>query len=91
VAFAFGLLHGFGFAGALEELGLPQGDIPLALVSFNVGVEVGQLIFVAAILLAVHALRLLFAVPRQAFTAAAYAIGIMAALWTIQRLDSMFL
>ena len=57
VAFAFGLLHGFGFAGALRELGLPQGDIPLALFSFNVGVEIGQLIFVAAILLAFRALR----------------------------------
>lgn len=91
IAFAFGLLHGFGFAGALQELGLPQGDIPLALFAFNVGVEVGQLIFVAAILFAVHAFRLFFAMPRQAFTAAAYAIGIVAAFWTIQRLDSMFL
>ena len=48
VAFAFGLLHGFGFAGALVDLGLPRGDIPLALFSFNVGVEIGQLIFIAA-------------------------------------------
>ena len=50
VAFSFGLLHGFGFAGALTEIGLPQGDIPLALFTFNVGVEVGQLIFIAAVL-----------------------------------------
>src|SRR4029077_11906046 len=50
VAFTFGLLHGFGFAGALAELGLPQGDIPLALFSFNVGVEIGQLVFVGAVL-----------------------------------------
>ena len=50
VAFSFGLLHGFGFAGALDEIGLPQGDIPLALFAFNVGVEVGQLIFIAAVL-----------------------------------------
>ena len=50
VAFSFGLLHGFGFAGALTEIGLPQGDIPLALFVFNVGVEVGQLIFIAAVL-----------------------------------------
>ena len=50
VAFTFGLLHGFGFAGALAELGLPQGDIPLALFSFNVGVEIGQLIFIGAVL-----------------------------------------
>ena len=50
VAFTFGLLHGFGFAGALSEIGLPQGDIPLALLFFNVGVEVGQLLFIAAVL-----------------------------------------
>ena len=50
VAFTFGLLHGFGFAGALTEIGLPQGDIPLALLAFNIGVEAGQLIFIAAVL-----------------------------------------
>ena len=50
VAFSFGLLHGFGFASALTEIGLPQGDIPLALFAFNVGVEVGQLIFIGAVL-----------------------------------------
>ena len=54
VAFAFGLLHGFGFAGALVELGLPQGDIPLALFAFNVGVELGQLAFIAVLLSAVY-------------------------------------
>jgi hypothetical protein len=48
VAFVFGLLHGFGFAGALADLGLPQGDIPLALFSFNIGAEIGQLMFIAA-------------------------------------------
>jgi hypothetical protein len=50
VALAFGLLHGFGFAGALSQIGLPQRNIPLALLSFNVGVEVGQLLFIAAVL-----------------------------------------
>ena len=56
VAFSFGLLHGFGFASALSEIGLPRGDIPLALFTFNVGVEIGQLIFIAAVLtmLALH-------------------------------------
>ena len=49
IAFTFGLLHGFGFAGALSETGLPQLDIPLALVSFNVGVEIGQLLFIMAV------------------------------------------
>ena len=91
VAFAFGLLHGFGFAGALRELGLPQGDIPLALFSFNVGVEVGQLIFVATILLAFRALRFFVSVPRQAFTAAAYTIGIIASIWVIERVEATFL
>ena len=50
VAFAFGLLHGFGFAGALSEVGLPAGHIPVALLFFNVGVEIGQLLFVAVVL-----------------------------------------
>ena len=50
VAFSFGLLHGFGFAGALAEVGLPQSSIPIALLLFNVGVEIGQLLFVGAVL-----------------------------------------
>ena len=50
VAFIFGLLHGFGFAGALSEVGLPEGHIPVALLFFNLGVEAGQLLFVAAVL-----------------------------------------
>jgi hydrogenase/urease accessory protein HupE len=91
VAFAFGLLHGFGFAGALLELGLPQGDIPLALFSFNVGVEAGQLIFVAAILLAVAAIRRVVALPREALVAPAYGIGIIAAFWVIERVGTVFL
>jgi hydrogenase/urease accessory protein HupE len=90
VAFAFGLLHGFGFAGALEDLGLPQGDIPLALFCFNIGVEIGQLMFVAAILLAVGVLQRIIDVPRKAIVAPAYAIGIMATFWTIERLQSTF-
>ena len=50
VSFAFGLLHGFGFAGALSEIGLPEGDIPLALLSFNVGVELGQILFLSLVI-----------------------------------------
>ena len=50
VAFAFGLLHGLGFAGALSEVGLPEGHVPLALLFFNIGVEIGQLLFIAAVL-----------------------------------------
>ncbi|CAN7185117.1 HupE/UreJ family protein [Mesorhizobium sp. LjNodule214] len=90
VAFFFGLLHGFGFAGALADFGLPQGDIPLALFSFNVGVELGQLMFIAAILLAVSALRRIVDVPRNAIIASAYVIGIVAAFWTVERLHSTF-
>jgi hypothetical protein len=90
VAFVFGLLHGFGFAGALVELGLPQGDIPLALLAFNVGVELGQLAFIAVLLMAVYSVMRFVMIPRQAIVASAYAIGIVAAFWSIQRLDAMF-
>jgi hydrogenase/urease accessory protein HupE len=91
VAFAFGLLHGFGFAGALVELGLPQGDIPLALLAFNIGVELGQLAFIAVLLSAVYAVRQVIAIPREAIVASACAIGIVAAFWSVERLDAMFL
>jgi hypothetical protein len=91
VAFAFGLLHGFGFAGALLHLGLPQGDLPLALLFFNLGVEAGQLLFIAAILAVAASVRRIFAIPRQAPVAAAYAIGITAAFWGFERLDAIFL
>ncbi|HET7716697.1 MAG TPA: HupE/UreJ family protein [Bauldia sp.] len=90
VAFAFGLLHGFGFAGALQQLGLPQGDIPLALFSFNVGVEAGQLFFVGAVLLVVAGLRQIAAIPREALAVPAYGIGIIAAFWVAERLHAMF-
>lgn len=87
VAFAFGLLHGFGFAGALSEVGLPRHDIPLALLLFNLGVEAGQLLFIAA-LLAVRAAFLRLA-PRMPLTLArlpTYGIGAAAAFWLIQRM-----
>jgi hydrogenase/urease accessory protein HupE len=89
VAFSFGLLHGFGFASALSEIGLPQGDIPLALFSFNVGVEIGQLIFIAAVLGALKCaslIRLPVVVGLRARPVTAYAIGIMAAYWFVERL-----
>ncbi|WP_353476778.1 HupE/UreJ family protein (plasmid) [Salipiger sp. H15] len=90
VAFAFGLLHGFGFAGALVKIGLPQGDIPLALLFFNVGVELGQLTFIGALLALVALLRRLVALPRAAPVAAVYGIGIIATFWVFERLDGMF-
>ncbi|WP_009959237.1 HupE/UreJ family protein [Verrucomicrobium spinosum] len=87
VAFTFGLLHGFGFAGALSEVGLPQSDIPLALLLFNVGVEAGQLAFVAAALAAgALAVRIRPALPRWAPLVPPYAIGSIAMFWIIQRI-----
>jgi len=87
VAFTFGLLHGFGFAGALSEIGLPQGDVPLALLFFNVGVEVGQLLFIAAVLaLIVPMRRTQVPFPRWLELMPPYAIGTVAMFWVIQRI-----
>jgi hydrogenase/urease accessory protein HupE len=83
MAVAFGLLHGFGFAGALAEAGLPPGDIPLALVSFNAGIEVGQLAFVGAVLAAG---ALLPAVAVRSTRLAVYAMGILSAFWCFERI-----
>lgn len=89
VAFSFGLLHGFGFAGALAEVGLPQKAIPVALLMFNVGVEVGQLIFVL-FALGVGALLRRLPVPRHAWVpyAVPYAIGSVAMFWVIERISA---
>jgi hydrogenase/urease accessory protein HupE len=90
VAFAFGLLHGFGFASGLALAGLPQRDIPLALLTFNVGVEIGQLAFVALILLVRQALEALqLHRPRALELAPAYVVGSLGAFWTIQRVAAM--
>jgi len=88
VAFAFGLLHGLGFAGALSEIGLPANAIPLALFFFNVGVEIGQLLFIAAVLLVMRTLVRL-PLPRGGWRwkLPAYAIGSVAAFWTVLRLS----
>jgi hydrogenase/urease accessory protein HupE len=86
VAFTFGLLHGFGFAGALSEVGLPEGQIPVALLFFNLGVEAGQLLFIAGVLaLVALARRVRIAWPRWVTSAPPYAIGSMAMFWVIQR------
>ena len=87
LAFAFGLLHGFGFAGALSEVGLPQGQVPLALLFFNLGVEVGQLLFVAVVLsLVALARHAKFPAPQWAQLVPPYAIGSVAMFWVIQRI-----
>ena len=87
VAFLFGLLHGFGFAGALAEIGLPEDDVPLALLTFNLGVEIGQLAIVAVALAALTGIRKLqhqWLQPTK--TAIAYSIGIIATYWFVERM-----
>ena len=91
IAFCFGLLHGLGFASALAEIGLPQGEIPLALFSFNVGVELGQLAFIAAVLGTWAISRRLVRaapdwVPVWAPRLAGYAVGTTASFWIFARL-----
>lgn len=90
VSFAFGLIHGLGFAGALREIGLPQGDIPLALFAFNLGVEIGQILFIALVLLTAWAARRLYPqivrIGSKLTRPASYAIGTVAAFWVIERI-----
>jgi hydrogenase/urease accessory protein HupE len=93
VAFAFGLLHGLGFASALLDLGLPEGDVPLALLAFNLGVEAGQILFIAAVLALGAAVARLHPAARAAFApgatglrATAYAVGTLAAFWIVDRM-----
>jgi len=89
VSFSFGLLHGFGFASALTDLGLPHGDIPVALLAFDLGVEAGQLTFITAVLGVVALAGRLMparAASRYVLPAASYAIGILAAFWFFERL-----
>jgi hydrogenase/urease accessory protein HupE len=86
VAFAFGLLHGFGFASGLTTMGLPQVEIPAALLSFNVGVEIGQVGFVGLIVLLERSFATLeIRWPRPVEALPAYAVGSLGAYWTIQR------
>jgi hypothetical protein len=90
MALAFGLLHGLGFAGALSEVGLPVGEIPMALFSFNVGIELGQLALIAAA--AAFALawrRWALPLPLSARVVAAYGIGSLAAYWMWDRLAAL--
>jgi hypothetical protein len=86
VAFAFGLLHGFGFASGLTAMGLPKAEIPLALLLFNVGVEIGQVAFVLLVLLLERSFRVLeVRWPRLVEHLPGYAVGSLGAYWTIQR------
>lgn len=87
VALLFGLLHGFGFAGALREVGLPEADVSLALLTFNLGVELGQLAIVAAVLALIALVRHVRpGMLRPAVVASSYVIGTLSAFWFIERL-----
>lgn len=90
IAFAFGLLHGLGFAGALAEVGLPPTSIPAALLCFNLGVEVGQLLFIGAVLTVIAASRWVarqrsLRAPAWAWRLPPYLIGSVASFWLIER------
>ena len=86
VAFLFGLLHGFGFASGLSTAGMPSAEIPLALLFFNVGVELGQLCFVFTALALARSFKILeVRWPRWAQALPAYTVGSLGAYWTIQR------
>ena len=85
VAFAFGLIHGFGFASVLTDLGLPQGSLLLALVGFNLGVEVGQLAIVTAFLPLAFALRGSWLYRRMIFSGGSAVIAAIAAMWLAER------
>jgi hypothetical protein len=84
-AFGFGLLHGFGFAGALHDLGLPAGSLALSLFGFNLGVETGQLAIVVVFLPAAFALRSTWAYRRVMFAGGSVAIASVAVLWLVER------
>jgi len=91
VAFIFGLLHGFGFAGALSEVGLPQTEIPLALLMFNVGVEIGQLIFISVVVVALKlSIHILKSPQSWAKPATTYIIGGISAFWLIERINGFW-
>jgi hydrogenase/urease accessory protein HupE len=89
IAFGFGLFHGLGFAGALSEIGVPQNDVPMALLTFNIGVETGQLLFIAAVLSLFGLLkRLPLTLHQETWRVLPYGIGSIAAFWTIERVIS---
>ena len=89
IAFVFGLFHGLGFAGALSEIGVPQHEVPLALLMFNVGVETGQLLFIGVVLTLFALLRRIpVTLPQGAWRVLPYGIGSVAGFWTIERVMS---
>ena len=92
VAFAFGLIHGFGFANALGDIGHSEADIPLALLFFNLGVEAGQVAFISVLIVAnLLITKILANLLRSAHPGLAYGLGGIAAYWFVERLPSLFL
>ena len=92
VAFGFGLLHGFGFAGALSDIGLTQAEIPVALLFFNIGVELGQLLFVLVTVVLRYALsRTSLLQFKWAGVLPAYVLGTVAMFWLFERMATMVL
>jgi hypothetical protein len=90
MAFGFGVLHGLGFAGALQEAGLPAGEIPAALLAFNAGIEIGQLSFIGLVLLAGRLARpLLEASPLRPVRVPVYVMGVLAAFWLFERASAL--
>ena len=90
VSFGFGLLHGLGFAGALVALGLPRADVPLALLFFNIGVEIGQILFVAAVLAVMYSLRKIdITLPAWGKPIPVYIMGAVAGFWFVGRFVDM--
>ena len=93
IAFAFGLLHGLGFAGALAEVGLPENSIPLALLFFNIGVEAGQILFILAVLALYHLAKKLIAARfdlKRLEPIPVYLIGGLASYWVIERVTGFW-
>ncbi|KAA1174112.1 HupE/UreJ family protein [Marinobacter salinexigens] len=88
VSTLFGLIHGFGFASVLQDIGLPQGDLGIALLFFNVGVEIGQVLFVGAVVAIFTVLKRVEKFPlAQAQTMMVYGAGSLAAFWTLERVS----
>ena len=91
VAFGFGLLHGFGFATGLSATGVPQSELPVALLSFNLGVEAGQVGFVGIVLALVWSFqRLEITWPKWVTRVPGYGIGSLGAFWSLQRIFAIF-
>ena len=85
ITFIFGLLHGLGFAGALSEIGLPEDTAVIALLLFNIGIEVGQLVIIAIALCLTYLLQMVITIPMRIAVLPVYMVGGLATYWFIER------